>query len=82
MMSHWMTGANPVTGVLIRNLDTDSDAERQCHVTREAEVGGLCLQPGNTMGRWLSPEAGRGKKGSFSRDFGEHNPVNTLISDL
>lgn len=75
-------GANLITGVLIRNLDTDSDTQGKCHVTTEAVVGVLCLQPANTMGHWLSPEAGRGKKGSFPRAFGEHDPANTLISDL
>ena len=75
-------GANLMTGVLIRNLDTDSDTQGKCHVTTEATVGVLCLQPENTMGHWLSPETGRGKKGSSSRAFREHDPANTLISDL
>lgn len=75
-------GANLMTGILIRNVDTDSDTQGECHVATEAAVGVLCLQPGNTMGRWLSPEADRGKKGSSSGDFGEHDPANTLISDV
>lgn len=55
-------GANLMTGVLIRNVDTDSDTQGEGHVTTEAAVGVLCLQPGNTMGHWLSPEADRQKR--------------------
>lgn len=42
-------GANPTTDVLIEgNLDPDTDKKGERHVTTEAEIGVVCLQPRNT----------------------------------